>query len=84
METRKTKLGVDHPDTLTSMNNLAFTWKGNGKKIEAVRLMEDCVRSQKRVLGVNHPHSISSCTALDVWKAEQEDVLLLMQSPADR
>ena len=68
METRKMKLGVDHPSTLTSMNNLAFTWKGNGKEIEAVRLMEDCVRVRKRVLGVNHPHSISSCTV----KAEIE------------
>ncbi|PVH73200.1 hypothetical protein DL98DRAFT_431749 [Cadophora sp. DSE1049] len=76
METRKTKLGVDYPDTLTSMNNLAFTWKGNGKDIEAVRLMEDCVRVRKRLLGLNHPHSISSCTALDAWKAEQEDVVL--------
>ncbi|KAH7418684.1 hypothetical protein BKA64DRAFT_613936 [Cadophora sp. MPI-SDFR-AT-0126] len=76
METRKTKLGVDHPDTLTSMNNLAFTWKGNGKEIEAVRLMEDCVRGRKRVLGANHPHFISSCTALDIWKAEQEDAVL--------
>jgi len=71
MKTRKTKLGVDHPDTLTSMNNLAFTWKGNGKEIEAVRLMEDCIRGRKRVLGVNHPYSISSCIALDTWKAKQ-------------
>lgn len=30
METSKKKLGVDHPDTLTSMNNLSFTWKGTG------------------------------------------------------
>ena len=78
METRKTKLGVDHPDILTGMNNLAFTWKGIGKEIEAVRLMEECVQLQKRVLGVNHPDSISSCTALDTWKAEQEDIALLI------
>ncbi|PVH69017.1 TPR-like protein [Cadophora sp. DSE1049] len=71
METFKTKLGVDHPDTLTMMNNLAFTWKGNGKEIKAVRLMEDCVRARKRVLGPDHPDSISSCTTLDIWKAEQ-------------
>ena len=44
METRKTKLGVDYPDILTGMNNLAFTWKGIGKEIEAVRLMEECVQ----------------------------------------
>ncbi|KAH7418767.1 hypothetical protein BKA64DRAFT_590888 [Cadophora sp. MPI-SDFR-AT-0126] len=75
-ETFKTKLGVDHPDTLTSMNNLAFTWKGNGKQTEAVRLMEECVQGQKRVLRVNHPHFVSSCSALDIWKAEQEDAVL--------
>jgi hypothetical protein len=84
METSKAKLGVDHPSTLTSMNNLAFTWKGNGKEIEAVRLMEDCIRVQKRVLGLNHPDSISSSTALDAWKAEQEDVVLSIQRPANR
>ena len=78
METRKTKLGVDHPDTMTSMNNLAFTWKGSGKEIEAIRLMEECVQLRTRILGVNHPDSISSCTVLDTWKAEQEDVTLLI------
>ncbi|PVH69231.1 hypothetical protein DL98DRAFT_554516 [Cadophora sp. DSE1049] len=75
METSKTKLGVDHPFTLTSMANLAFTWKGKGKEIEAVRLMEDCVRFQKRVLGLDHPYSISSCRALNTWKAELDIVL---------
>jgi hypothetical protein len=39
METSKTKLGVDHPDTLTSMNNLAFTWKGIGRYEDALRLI---------------------------------------------
>jgi hypothetical protein len=76
METSKKKLGADHPSTLSSMANLAFTWKGNGKETEALRLMEDCVRFRKRVLGLNHPYSISSCRALDTWKAELEDVVL--------
>jgi hypothetical protein len=74
---------VDHPDTLTSMNNLAFTWKGNGKEIEAVRLMKGCVRVRERVLGANHPHFISSCTALDAWRAEHEDAILPIRRPAD-
>ena len=80
METSKKKLGADHPSTLTSMNNLAFTWKGTDKETEAVRLMEECVQLRKRVLGLDHPHSISSCTALDTWKAEQENVVLSVQS----
>ena len=83
IETRKKKLGANHLDTLTSINNLAFTWKGTGKETEAVRPMEECVQLQKRVLGLNHPHSISPCTALDIWKAEQEDVVLSVQSIED-
>ena len=43
IETRKKKLGANHPDTLTSMNNLVFTWKGTGKETEAVRLIKECV-----------------------------------------
>jgi hypothetical protein len=43
IKTSKKKLGADHPDTLTSMNNLAFTWKGTGRETEALRLMKDCV-----------------------------------------
>ncbi len=31
METRKTKLGADHPDTLTSMANLASTYRNQGR-----------------------------------------------------
>jgi hypothetical protein len=84
METSLRVLGQEHPDTLSSMNNLAFTWKGTGKETEAVRLMEECVQLRKRVLGPDHPLSISSCTALDTWKAEQEDVVLPVQSTEDR
>jgi hypothetical protein len=76
MEMSKKKLGADHPSTLTSMNNLAFTWKGGGRETKAVRLMEECIQSQKRVLGLDHPDSLSSCTDLAAWKAEQEDVVL--------
>jgi hypothetical protein len=55
METSKTKLGADHPDTLTSMNNLAFTWKGQGRDKEALTLIEECVIARTRMLGTNHP-----------------------------
>ena len=35
-------LGAEHPHTLTSMSNLAFTWKGLGRDAAAVKLMERC------------------------------------------
>ncbi len=84
METRKTKLGVDHLDMLTSINNLAVTWKGSGKETEAISLIEECIRLGKGVLGLNYLYYILSCITLDIWKAEQEDIILLVYSPIDR
>jgi hypothetical protein len=51
MKTRKKRLGADHPDTLTSMNNLVFALKERGRDTEAVGLMRECVRIGQRVFG---------------------------------
>jgi hypothetical protein len=77
METSKKKLGADHPSTLTSMANLAFTWKGQGQDAEAVRLMRECVWLRQSILGIDHPHFISSSGTLAGWEAEQADVSAL-------
>ena len=42
MEARKMKLGADHPDTLTSIHNLAFTLQLQARHEEALALMERC------------------------------------------
>jgi hypothetical protein len=68
---RKTKLGVDHPDTLTSMKNLAYTWKRQGRGAEALDIMGKCVQMRHRILGVGHPSSISSSKTLSKWEAQQ-------------
>jgi hypothetical protein len=52
MEARKRVLGAEHPDTLTSMDNLALTYGDQGRWMEAedlvLRVMETM---KKRVLG---------------------------------
>jgi len=68
MEIHKKKLGADHPDTLTSMNNLAFTWKGQGRVTEAIELVERCAQLRAKVLGAEHPRTLSSSTTLMNWK----------------
>ena len=35
---RKAKLGPDHPDTLSSMNNLAVSYAALGRQAEALKL----------------------------------------------
>jgi hypothetical protein len=44
--------------------------------LKGKRGMEECVQSRKRVLGLDHPHTLSFCTSLATWKAGQEDIVL--------
>jgi hypothetical protein len=68
METRKRVLGQKHPSTLTSMANLAYTWKSQGRDKEAIDLMKEAERLQRDVLGSGHPHSMGSAQTLYEWQ----------------
>jgi hypothetical protein len=81
METSRRVLGEEHPDTLTSMNNLALTWKGQGRGAEAMKLMEKCVQLRTLVIGADHPHTLSSSAALIGWQNHDSSV---NQSPYKR
>ncbi|KAF2008241.1 hypothetical protein BU24DRAFT_210092 [Aaosphaeria arxii CBS 175.79] len=71
METRKKKLGADHPSTLTSMANLAWTWKRFGRSAEAIGLLQECVHLRCQTLRAGHPDLVSSQETLAEWEAEQ-------------
>jgi hypothetical protein len=52
MEARKRVLGAEHPDTLTSMDNLALTYGDQGRWMEAEELVLRVMETmKKRVLG---------------------------------
>ena len=72
VETSKTKLGADHPDTLTSMANLAYTLRSSGQRKAALLLMGECVPLCDRKLGPDHPHTVSLKTALNEWRGKGE------------
>lgn len=74
METDKRKLGIDHPDTMKSMANLAFTWKFLGRNAEAVELLRTCLAKQKKILGLNHPSTLSNSEKLLEWETAALDV----------
>ena len=57
-------LGEDHPDTLTSMNNLAETYRALGRTNEAAALHEKVLESRKRTLGEEHPDTLTSMNNL--------------------
>ena len=56
----KAKLGPDHPDTLTSMNNLANSYAALGRHAEALKLREETLALRKAKLGPDHPDTLRS------------------------
>ncbi|KAJ6002314.1 hypothetical protein N7499_001820 [Penicillium canescens] len=68
IETRKIKLGEDHPSTLRSMANLAFTWESIGQHAKAIDLLRTYVVKQQRVLGLAHPDTVSNNNTLLEWE----------------
>lgn len=70
IETSKTKLSEDHPNTLNSMAHLAFIWKSAGHDAEAISLLRECLTKQKQTLGLNHPITLSNSVTLLAWETE--------------
>jgi Cdc6-like AAA superfamily ATPase len=58
MQTTKRVLGDEHPDTLTSISNLALTYKSQGRWKEAEELQVQVMQTRKRVLGDEHPNTL--------------------------
>ena len=59
-------LGPDHPDTLTSRNNLAAAYRAAGRLDEAISLNEQVLAARERVLGPDHPDTLASRNNLAV------------------
>ncbi len=66
LELRCGALGAEHPDTLTSANNLASNLGALGQYAQARRLHEDTLAQSRRVLGEEHPATLISAGNLAV------------------
>jgi tetratricopeptide repeat protein len=71
MEKRKTVLEPEHPDTLTSMSNLASTYQYQRRWTEAEQLNVQVMETRKRVLGPEHPDTLTSMANLASTYREQ-------------
>ncbi|KAE8361552.1 purine and uridine phosphorylase [Aspergillus caelatus] len=82
LELRKQVLGPEHPDTLTSMANLASTYQNQGRWKEAEELDVQVIELRKQVLGPEHPDTLTSMNNLAyTWKllGKVQDALALME-----
>jgi hypothetical protein len=57
-------LGDKHPNTLTSMANLASTLWNQGRWTEAEKIEVQVMETRKRVLGDEHPNTLTSMANL--------------------
>lgn len=57
-------LGAEHPDTVTSMGNLATTYSALGRHREAEDLEERVLEIRTRILGAEHPDLLASMSNL--------------------
>ena len=60
MEARKANLGVDHPDTLISIADLASTYRSQSRWEDAERLQRQVMEARKAQLDADHPETLTS------------------------
>jgi tetratricopeptide (TPR) repeat protein len=60
LELRDKALGQEHPDTLSSMNNLALVLVMQGKYTEAEQMLPRALELREKVLGQEHPDTLSN------------------------
>jgi hypothetical protein len=65
IEARRRVVGAEHPDTLTSQNNLAGVLRDLGRLEESEAEYRVVVDARGRVLGTEHPDTVASRRALD-------------------
>jgi tetratricopeptide (TPR) repeat protein len=81
LETRKLKLGLDHPDTLQTMRTLGSAYTIAGNLDLAITLKEETLKVMKAKLGLDHPDTLTTMTSLgwDYHMAGKPDLAITLQ-----
>ncbi|PXF61671.1 MAG: hypothetical protein C4B59_02085 [Candidatus Methanogaster sp.] len=73
-EVRRRSLGEEHPDTVTSMNNLAMMLLAQGDLAEAREIQEQVLETSRQILGDEHPNTLTSMNNLALTLQAQGDL----------
>ena len=66
-------LGDEHPETLTSINNLGTLWQVKGDYTGAEPLYEEALPAKRRTLGDDHPSTLGSISNLASFRCTKGD-----------
>ena len=71
LDSREKVLGKEHPNTLTSVDNLAIVLQRQGKYEEAEQMTRRALDGREKVLGKEHPHTLTSVRNL-AWVLQDQ------------
>ena len=60
LEAQRDVLGPRHPDTLSTMHNLAITLKDQGRHADAEAMEREVLEARRDVLGPRHPDTLTT------------------------
>ena len=72
LRVQEQELGADHPNTLTTVNNLATVLSDQGKLHEAQAMYERALRGYEKALGPDHPDTLMTLNNLATKLRDQE------------
>jgi tetratricopeptide (TPR) repeat protein len=71
LELRRRSLGEQHPDTLTTMENLGGIYRREGLYTQAERLYTKVLRERRQILGGEHPDTLTAMNDLTLVYSEE-------------
>ena len=74
VDLRKRALGLDHPDTLSSLDELGVLYIYQGKYLASQALLEQVLEARKRVLGETHKDTLSTLSNLGLSISYEGDL----------
>ena len=69
---RENALGKEHPDTLTSVDNLAWALQNQGKHEAAEAMARRALEWREKTIGREHPDTLTSVHSLAVAFGRQD------------
>jgi serine/threonine protein kinase/tetratricopeptide (TPR) repeat protein len=84
--TYRDTLGADHPDTLSTLDNLAGAYKDAGRTADAIALFEQVRDAKRKKLGADHPSTLTTLHNLALAYLDAgrtEDAIALFEEVRD-
>ena len=73
LQIRKKTLGINHPDTATSYNNIGLVYHMRGNDVKELKFYQQALQIREKVLGTDHPDTAISYHNIGAVYFEQGD-----------